>query len=595
MRFSQLTLSGVAVFAGIAAAHPSVQSFGLGKRAVSPDETCGMTGAGAGLGYTCGSGKCCSQYGWCGTSTDYCGAGCQSGYGATCGTGTITGTGTTTATVPTGTAGTDPNICGPTNNNLKCSTGCCSQYGYCGATADYCGGGCQPLFGTCTTVPGDDGTCGTQNGGKKCATGRCCSPEGYCGTGPEFCQAPDCQTGYGTCDADMTPSGASTLSVARTLVGSVPYGVDIYSCTEPGKIALTFDDGPYSYTGDLLTLLKTYGARATFFVTGVNLSKGRIDDASTPWPAIITRMDADGHQIAGHTWSHADLSKLTDADRTTEMVKLEMALRNIIGKFPTYMRPPYSSCTAACMATMKTLGYHIIYFDLDTEDYLHATADTIGTSVNIANNAIQGANPASTSLLSIAHDIHYTTVYTLVEAMLKTLTTKGFTAVTVGECMGDPKANWYRGSGVPPVSSTSSSSTTSVTSTTTTSTTTSVVPTPSSTTTTTTTTISSSSTKTSTTSTKTSTTTSTTPTSTCTTYPIGKWCAKKIATFSTRRACKTAANTCWDDAYMCTVKAGSTFRAQCDAYEVKVCDALWDFCTTCTTCTNAKWGGPIYP
>jgi hypothetical protein len=46
-----------------------------------------------------------------------------------------------------------------------------------------------------------------------------------------------------------------------------------------------------------------------------------------------------------------------------------MALSNIVGKFPTYMRPPYSSCSAAsgCEQDMADLGYHISYFDLDTD------------------------------------------------------------------------------------------------------------------------------------------------------------------------------------------------------------------------------------
>jgi hypothetical protein len=32
----------------------------------------------------------------------------------------------------------------------------------------------------------------------------------------------------------------------------------------------------------------------------------------------------------------------------------------------------------------------------------------------------------------------------LVEYMLKGLLSKGYKPVTVGECLGDPKANWYR-------------------------------------------------------------------------------------------------------------------------------------------------------
>ncbi|KAG6556652.1 hypothetical protein Mapa_001593 [Marchantia paleacea] len=52
--------------------------------AVSPDGTCGSTTAG---NYTCDTGSCCSQYGFCGTTTAYCNAGCQAAYGQ-CGNGT---------------------------------------------------------------------------------------------------------------------------------------------------------------------------------------------------------------------------------------------------------------------------------------------------------------------------------------------------------------------------------------------------------------------------------------------------------------------------------------------------------------------------
>lgn len=104
-------------------------------------------------------------------------------------------------------------------------------------------------------------------------------------------------------------------------------------------------------------------------LTGNNLGKGRIDDTTQPWPALISRMAAEGHQIASHTWSHQDLSAITKEQRYEQMVKLEMAVTNIIGKFPTYMRPPYSSCSDAsgCPQDMADLGYHVSYFDLDTD------------------------------------------------------------------------------------------------------------------------------------------------------------------------------------------------------------------------------------
>lgn len=270
--------------------------------------------------------------------------------------------------------------------------------------------------------------CGPANGNKKCANANdCCSLAGYCGTGQDYCQAPDCQVGFGKCDSDATPTGGSTASIPRPAVGSVPYGEDIYDCGEDsGLVALTYDDGPYVYTNDMLDLLAAYGFKATFFVTGINNGKGSIDDESKPWPAIIRRMIAEGHQVASHTWSHRDLSTLSSADQETEMVKNEMAIRNIIGRIPTYMRPPYSSCTGTCKATMNKLGYHITYFDLDTQDYLHTTPQTNQISKDVVHNYLTAMSPSDSNYLSIAHDIHQQTVHNLTVYMFDQMVQYGW-------------------------------------------------------------------------------------------------------------------------------------------------------------------------
>ncbi|OUM62881.1 carbohydrate-binding module family 18 protein, partial [Piromyces sp. E2] len=79
----------------------------------------------------CGSGECCSQYGYCGTSKDHCGKGCQSEFGV-CNNGNEK----------------KKERCGP--NYGSCSSGdCCSKYGWCGTSSDHCGKGCQSEFGRC--------------------------------------------------------------------------------------------------------------------------------------------------------------------------------------------------------------------------------------------------------------------------------------------------------------------------------------------------------------------------------------------------------------------------------------------------------------
>ncbi|AEO57716.1 carbohydrate esterase family 4 protein [Thermothelomyces thermophilus ATCC 42464] len=155
-------------------------------------------------------------------------------------------------------------------------------------------------------------------------------------------------------------------------------------------------------------------------------------------------MHAEGHQIASHTWSHQNASQLTTTQFTNQMIWNEIALNSILGFFPTYMRPPYSICEKNCQDILSTLGYHVVYFDLDTEGYLHDDATEIQTSKDIWDDAIDGSDPSSDNFLQIEHDIHYQTVYNLTDYILTSLFANGYRAVTVGKCLGDPVENWYR-------------------------------------------------------------------------------------------------------------------------------------------------------
>lgn len=135
-----------------------------------------------------------------------------------------------------------------------------------------------------------------------------------------------------------------------------------------------------------------------------------------------------------------------------------MAFANIMGKFPTYMRPPYSSCTAAsgCQQDLADLGYVVSYFDLDTDDYNNVTPDKIQNAKDRVFNAINPSNPQVDAFQSIAHDIHQQTAQNLTGYMIQTMQAKGYKLVTLGECLGEPEANWYRSAATGRVASSSS-------------------------------------------------------------------------------------------------------------------------------------------
>lgn len=292
-------------------------------------------------------------------------------------------------------------------------------------------------------------TCGIQNGNTSCPQGQCCSAKGQCGTTRAFCDAPYCQLEFGpACDGNMSPQGTNTSSVARPALGSVRYADKgaIYNCTKPGYVALTYDDGPYQYTSQLLDILKQNNIPATFFITGNNLGKHPIDWANTGYPQIIQRMINEGHQIGSHTWSHQDLNTLSTQERHDQMIKNEMAFNNILGFFPTYMRPPFVSCqrNSGCLADIGALGYHLIDFNVRTYDFENLDPSEYPLTQDNVTTAMAGGNSATSDYIVFAHDILPITVHNLTQWMIDTIRAQGYKFTTVGDCLGDPMTNWYR-------------------------------------------------------------------------------------------------------------------------------------------------------
>ncbi|KAL9124288.1 MAG: hypothetical protein Q9217_006367 [Psora testacea] len=230
----------------------------------------------------------------------------------------------------------------------------------------------------------------------------------------------------------------SRIETANTavLASSVPVGTIITSCTQPGVVALTFDDGPYIYTSQVLDILRAANnVPATFFVNGNNWQSILTDENQR----LIRRMIDEGHQIGSHTWAHPDLTTLDRDGIISQMTLLEDALIQIIGRYPSYMRPPYFATNDLVLRTMGELGYHVVNADIDTLDWANNSPDLIQTSVQRFRDGLNAGGS-----IALSHDVHQWTANTLVQAMIDEVRNRGLRAVTVGECLGDPAENWYR-------------------------------------------------------------------------------------------------------------------------------------------------------
>ncbi|OTB02248.1 carbohydrate esterase family 4 protein [Hypoxylon sp. CI-4A] len=233
--------------------------------------------------------------------------------------------------------------------------------------------------------------------------------------------------------------------MTRVRKGDIPYGQAIFHCKKPGHVALTFDDGPAYWTNQILDQLDAAGFRATFFITGNNpaLSR-RVDDEMSEYPDMLRRMHLAGHQLASHTWTHPHLEQIGWEGVVREMVYNEMAMRNVLGVVPTYMRPPYGVWRdKGINKIMRALGYHVVMYDVDTKDYMHHSPDNIQKAKDVFDHTLDPLGVGSYLVLS--HDIHQQTAMELVPHMILTMRLRGFKAVTVGTCLGDDDwMDWYR-------------------------------------------------------------------------------------------------------------------------------------------------------
>lgn len=90
------------------------------------------------------------------------------------------------------------------------------------------------IFGQTT-----DGKCGSAGSNQNCGTQFCCSQFGFCGTTLDHCGV-GCQSSFGKCGTGTAPPDNSTAPTNPTATPAV----DITTCTVPGSVAITFDDGP---------------------------------------------------------------------------------------------------------------------------------------------------------------------------------------------------------------------------------------------------------------------------------------------------------------------------------------------------------------
>jgi peptidoglycan/xylan/chitin deacetylase (PgdA/CDA1 family) len=153
------------------------------------------------------------------------------------------------------------------------------------------------------------------------------------------------------------PIPASTPFVFR---GAGPAGS--LRTTGTLAVALTFDDGPWPYTTQVLDLLAQYHVKATFCLIGRQVAA---------YAAEVRRIVAEGHTLCNHTWDH-DLHLHT---RPLDRIRAELqmtsdAIHAVVPHAPIkYFRCPGGNWSPQIVDVAAGMGMTSIHWSVDPQDW----------------------------------------------------------------------------------------------------------------------------------------------------------------------------------------------------------------------------------
>ncbi|MEX5718885.1 polysaccharide deacetylase family protein [Geodermatophilus maliterrae] len=168
--------------------------------------------------------------------------------------------------------------------------------------------------------------------------------------------------GRGAAEVDLAAPGTPAVRPAAPATPTGPGGivavpaptgvVDRLPGTGP-QLALTIDDGSNGeVVAALVTLVRETGTRLTFFPNGSYRTWG--DNARDLWPLVESGQVAFGN----HTWSHPDVTTVSDAEVADELRRNQDFMRRTLGVPATpFWRPPFGSHDARTDAIAADLGH----------------------------------------------------------------------------------------------------------------------------------------------------------------------------------------------------------------------------------------------
>ncbi len=125
---------------------------------------------------------------------------------------------------------------------------------------------------------------------------------------------------------------------------------------------LTFDNGyENGFTAQILDVLKEKKVPATFFVTGHYVKDQ---------PDLLKRMVQEGHIIGNHSYSHPDMTQISDQKIQDELNRVAQEVAALTGQQKMmYLRAPRGIFSERVLALTRELGYINVFWSIAYKDW----------------------------------------------------------------------------------------------------------------------------------------------------------------------------------------------------------------------------------
>jgi cellulose synthase/poly-beta-1,6-N-acetylglucosamine synthase-like glycosyltransferase/spore germination protein YaaH/peptidoglycan/xylan/chitin deacetylase (PgdA/CDA1 family) len=206
------------------------------------------------------------------------------------------------------------------------------------------------------------------------------------------------------------------------------------------KIALSFDDGPdRQFTPQILDILKTKQASATFFVIGSSANEAL---------GLLKREYDEGHEIGNHTYTHPRWNEISRRQIDVELNLTERLLISTLGVKSLLFRPPYgidhqpeTADEVAQLPIAESMGYIIVGARIDPHDWGEPNGIPPAAAAVIVKRVLDQAK-ANAGNIVLLHDgggDRSQTVLALPQ-IIDGLRAAGYQIVPVSELLGQTRA-----------------------------------------------------------------------------------------------------------------------------------------------------------